>query len=155
MIAAPDSWLLTLALKPALLFVAAAAACWAMRSAAAALRHAVWTAAFLGLLLLPFLSLSLPAWEPAVAPALAPTLAPARIVIDVIATGDGWRAWGECLAATLWGLGVVALLADLLIGWIQTRSLLARSTRFPAAGNEVWLSSQIALPVVCGAMSRA
>ena len=55
--------LVTLSVKGALILGIAAMAAWALRRAAAASRHLVWSLALTSLLALPLLSVALPAWQ--------------------------------------------------------------------------------------------
>lgn len=58
-----DGFLLGLVTKGALLMTIAFAITFVLRRKSAALRHAVWSLAFVGLLLLPFCTALLPAWQ--------------------------------------------------------------------------------------------
>ena len=66
-----------LAARATIVLAAAALATLAMKRASAAIRHLVWSGAFAGVLLLPFLDALLPAWRllPAAAVAVAPVRA--------------------------------------------------------------------------------
>src|SRR5690349_14122734 len=55
--------ILDAALKGTLLLILACLAAWLVRRASAALVHRLWSLTLLGLLLLPLLSLALPAWR--------------------------------------------------------------------------------------------
>ncbi|HEY4363163.1 MAG TPA: TonB family protein [Bryobacteraceae bacterium] len=61
-----------LALKTTAILAAARIATWLLRRNSASARHQVWTAACAAALLLPLLSVSLPAWRPAATAAIAP-----------------------------------------------------------------------------------
>src|SRR5262245_15670907 len=51
------------AVRGTILLVAACALAWVLRRSAAAVRHGVWALTVIGLLMLPVLSLTLPAWH--------------------------------------------------------------------------------------------
>src|SRR5262245_47159852 len=63
------------AVRGTILLVAACALAWLVRRSAAAVRHGVWALTVVGLLALPVLSLTLPAWHAPFAPS-APTTQP-------------------------------------------------------------------------------
>ena len=80
--------LIDTALKGSLLIAAAAAASWFLRGRSAAARHAAWTAAVIGHLALPALSVLMPEWRvplipsPAWIEAPGPALATPRVQVQ-------------------------------------------------------------------------
>ncbi|HEX8360515.1 MAG TPA: M56 family metallopeptidase [Longimicrobium sp.] len=120
-----ESWAWALALvllKSSLVLGAAAIAARALRHGSAARRHLVWTLALGALLVLPLMSLGLPAWE--LAFLQIPTLPAA--VADAggrVAAAEPARLGTGALLALLWALGVAAVLGRMAAGWMGVRRL--------------------------------
>lgn len=136
------SWLallLSVSLKGAILILCATGAVLALQRASAATRHLVWSLAFTGLLVLPLLSLSLPAWQIPLLPntrvvsgaeagiADAPALRIPPVAAEAIISDPSWRKAvipslsrpgdsGTMMVLVIWMIGTSAVLAGLLVG---------------------------------------
>lgn len=115
--------MLPLLVKSAIVLAAAGVAALALRRASAALRHAVWAAAFCSLTLLPALEWMLPVWTPsgaaafrldALSGASRPPVAPAP------------APWIPVFEA-LWAAGATFLLARLVLAWDRASRLAAEA----------------------------
>lgn len=141
------TWLLSCALKAALLLAASWLGATVLRRGAAAARHHLWTLGVVGALALPLLCWALPS-----AAALTPitttrTLAlPAMLVTGAPATHAA-PGWGWLAAA--WALGTLVVLVRLVRGHVAARRL----TGVPfevVDGVEVLRSAAIASPMTVG-----
>jgi TonB family protein len=136
--------LIGVALKGIGVLCAASLVAWCLRRRSAGARHLVWTGAFAALLVLPFLSLSLPALRAPVSPAMRPVavffranVAPVANVAEVgqhpivlgkqknVAWLPDWRA----LLLLLWAAGAVASLAQFLAASAMAMRLLRRARK--------------------------
>lgn len=137
------------ALKGAVVLLVAWLVTIVLRRRSAAARHLVWSAAFVSLLLLPILSLVLPALHVPVSTASFPlnitfrTEATGSAAVPVrppngqpsnVAAGytpapqqTDWRLW----FAGLWITGSAIAFAHMLISWVALRRLRARSVTYP------------------------
>ncbi len=133
------TWLAMLAenaWKATIILGAAAAANWALRRSPSALRHVVWTAAFVGLLTLPLLTLEMPRRASLALP-VAPGV-PAVTVLHVTpAPAHPPRDWS--VLPLIWLAGCLGVLAWFLIGTARTAWLVRRSTeaRCDAQGRDL------------------
>ena len=117
------AWALTMVLvKSSLVLGAAALAARSLRHGSAAHRHLVWTLALGALLVLPLLSLGLPAWK---LPFLQiPTLPAAAGAAGGLAVAAEPAALSTgAVLALLWALGVAIVLGRMAAGWLGVRSL--------------------------------
>src|ERR1700686_1011173 len=122
---------LSAALKGTAVLVAASIAAILLRRRSAAARHLVWTAAFVALLALPLLSLSLPAlpmpvaapnvviqttaWMPAlITPAASPGQGTTATPVPASSPRTDWRL----TLSLVWAAGAAAGLAHMLLGWV-------------------------------------
>jgi bla regulator protein BlaR1 len=135
-----DLWWQTL-LKGSALLLATGLLCMALHRASAATRHLLWTLAVIGLLGLPLLVSSLPAWEVAMPSWLAPGVeheAPASVLDPVLPSeapadrGDAGRGPAALLRAdvwlfALWQAGLLLVLAVLAGCALRLRGLIRRS----------------------------
>lgn len=130
--------LLDIALKVTVMFAAAGLVCAALRRKSAAIRHAIWTAALCGALLLPLLTLVVPAWRMAL-PETATALfrvdasaAPASAMVHRPAGAVAWHSpaipWAN-LALLLWAAGAGLVLARAAAGMWFLRRLVSRGRR--------------------------
>ncbi len=120
-----ESWAWALALvllKSSLVLAAAALAARALRHGSAARRHLVWTLALCALLVLPLLSLGLPAWK--LAFLQIPTL-PAAVAGagGRVAAAEPAGLGAGIALALLWAAGVAAVLGRMAAGWVGVRRL--------------------------------
>lgn len=123
-----------------------------LRRRSAAERHLVWLFAVAALLVLPALRPLSPRWE-----APEPVTRTARTVITVTAGGDRqtnnstqrpsiWASPAPYLA--IWGLGMLALLARLVMAQRAAARLVETSVEF--IGETTRISKQVGVPMVCG-----
>jgi beta-lactamase regulating signal transducer with metallopeptidase domain len=135
-------------LKATLVLASAGLATSLLARAASSVRHLVWLAAILIVLLLPGAALITPDWTPVRQIAIAPAGTP-RIVVDVVAGGSNPlpRLVGFVLGLWLAGAGFVAI--RLLSSYASARALVRRAEPFPGHAN-VLVSGEIAIPFVCG-----
>ncbi len=148
----PQALLATVAVRATAIIAAAWLLARALRDAAAATRHAVWSVALASLILLPAVSLILPRWEmPVPAPAAETSAMP---MADLLASGGTPLAQGPLghqheamtrsapaarrgavlpalLAVLAWVLGVVFGVGRLSAGWAAARRLVGRATPMP------------------------
>jgi beta-lactamase regulating signal transducer with metallopeptidase domain len=119
-----ESWTWALALvllKSSLVLAAAALAARSLRHGSAARRHLVWTLALGALLVLPLMSLGLPAWK--LSFLQIPTL-PAVVSAGGAMAGAEPAGLGTGAAlALLWTLGVAVVLGRMAAGWLGVRRL--------------------------------
>src|SRR3989442_270236 len=114
-------FLLNNAIKATLVLIAAGVVSLALRQASAAARHLAWTSAVVWLLVLPVLSLIVPAWQISNSPvvpkgnaarqltALPVSLAPAVEPANIPAPQYFW-------ALSVWAAGVIAAMGRLFFG---------------------------------------
>ncbi|MEK7404425.1 MAG: M56 family metallopeptidase [Acidobacteriota bacterium] len=141
---------LALAVKSTLLLAGAACVAALLGRASAAARHLVWLAALASLLLLPVVERLTPAWPVALPARLAAPLDAGRVVLDVVERGGEARLpWAAALWA-VWAAGFGLLAGRMALGYARARSIARRASPFPDAGDGVWLSPEISMPVVCG-----
>jgi TonB family protein len=144
------SLFLEVALKSTALLGVAWLAGWFLRARAAAIRHQVWSVAFAALLLLPLLSMALPALRvPVASSLLAPVFVfrtnvlgtsvepagptSARQAMSVPEKFTPWANWGEILMA-IWAAGAAVSLMQMLIGWVAVERMRreAKPCRIPS-----------------------
>lgn len=108
------SLLLDVTIKGTLVLLATGGAAFALRRAAAATRHAVWTVGMTAALALPLLSKLLPAWTVALLPAQVPSAGgvPAGAV-----AGGGTQV--EAILALVWLAGSAVVLASIALGRLR------------------------------------
>jgi hypothetical protein len=114
------------------------------------MRHAVWSAVLLALMVLPLLVVAPVSWSPAVALPLAEAWAPVqRISIEVTGGGEARVSLAQMLLRVWLG---VALLLGGRVAWEQWRAggLAARASAWPELGPEVRCSGEIRMPAACG-----
>ena len=131
-----------------LLLAAAASAVWVMRKAPAAERHLIWLFGLVGTLLIPLASLTLPEWTPKAAVQFVAAAPAQRIVLDVVAGTAAFRpeTWEVLLG--LWLLGLLLVTARSAGDYWRTAAIVSRSRVF--AGDEVRITAEIDVPMVCG-----
>jgi len=143
------AFLVEMAIKSTLVLVAAYAVSIALGRASAAARHLVWTAALGALLVLPLLSLALPAWWVAVPPPATIAATPDRLASDrarvsalpsppvknpatatlspapAAPAPATWPAW----TLLVWALGFVFVLTRLALGTARVEWLVRHATK--------------------------
>ena len=159
----PESVLAMMALKGSIVLMAAGLAARLLRRSSAAVRHLVWVAAFAGLLVLPLLTVSLPALPVTVAPGrvsssvvfqalvLAPPATPAAALIAAAGPrtpgrSAPWRPDWRWPLLAFWLGGTLFALGHLLASW----GALARARRkarvfSPAALGALGLRDPVAI----------
>jgi TonB family protein len=141
---------LVLAVKATIVLAAAGLASLALRRASASTRHLVWVLAFAGLLALPMLTRTLPAWRapiPVTLPAVPATAAepPAASAPDA----QSPVPW----LAIAWAVGAVVPLGRLLVALARLARLSARARPLSAEGGvRVRESAGIRTPMTWGAL---
>jgi|GEM_PF-1086714 len=179
------AFLAEMAIKSTLVLVAAYAVSIALGRASAAARHLVWTAALGALLVLPLLSLALPAWRVAVPPPATIAATPARLASDrarvsvlpslpvknPAAAAPAPATW-PARTLLVWALGFVFLLARLALGTARVEWIARRAAKVDSADAldivralarqlelrravTVLESDQIAMPMTCGVLHPA
>ncbi len=117
--------------KATILLAAAGVANAVLGRASAALRHFLWTGAFVALLLLPVALRTIPKWRP------QPVAVAARVesATSVVVHGDApapkrvnWLVW-------LWALGCAAATARFLAGAARTSWMVRHASEEPSAGE--------------------
>ena len=173
------AFLLGATLKASLVVAAAGLAALVLRRAPAAVRHGVWAAALLSLLLLPALSLLLPAYRPpaavverlaelrprAAAGPVAEAARPggARRIDDpaILGGDDGATSSSppvdpETVAVAVWLAGFLLVMGRVLRSRLAARGLVARArpvsgwTAALPAGVRLLESGEVAAPAVAG-----
>jgi TonB family protein len=170
--------LLEATLKGTLLLSVAAALALALRRASAASRHLVWTLALSATLILPALSLALPAWNVPIFSSFPSLAAGTRVIISgnsaavplnpqISAASDAWQSALPVWILFLWVVGLMLLVARMAVGEVRVRRLSPRSPLFQTssassilenAGRrlrvfqavELRTSTQIAIPFTRG-----
>ena len=143
--------LLELTVKAFMILAAAGLLTVLLRKTSAALRHTVWSLALGGLLLLPLLTVIVPAWRVAILPAPdcapncaeaplraaavategelllmpinPPAVAPQNSTETFVAPAKTWSFNGVQLALMIWAAGVVFVLARLAFGTLRMRRI--------------------------------
>lgn len=142
--------LFTLAWKSLLVMSLAAVAAWPLRRRSAAVRHAIWSAALLSLLALPLLSRLPVSWTPSLPAGVAVPLAPLeRITVEVQAQ-DGKPLPVAALAGFVWLGGSLLLMMRLALRQHSAARLARRARRWTEQEPDVFLSGDVAMPIVCG-----
>ena len=128
LIANPNDWfssiLLDSMVKSLALLLLAGLLVLIMRRASASLRHLVWVLAMGGMLVLPFLSVVLPAWQ-----ILLPShaqLTPA--VASTMSIAPQHPMPWSLIVVVLWGSGAILLIVQLLLDLVRLRRYLREAT---------------------------
>ncbi len=138
-----------LALKATLILAMAGAASAFTRRSSAAVRHLIWLAAVVTLLMLPAAANLAPAWRPALPSPLRALPETSWIVIDVVAGKGGSRVDWPRLVWLLWASGALALAARAVLSQARAARLAARAPAFPGHAD-VRISDDISIPMVVG-----
>jgi TonB family protein len=140
-------------LKATLLLIAGFAAAGILRNRPASHRAAVWQAALLAAVLLPALSLFLPAWRIAIPSAADPAI----LQISVLASsGTGTWPTQTWILVPIWALGFLVVAARTVLGnWVMWQAVKAGSRReILAAANgskiPIIVSPRIHTPLLWG-----
>lgn len=133
--------LLEVMLKGTLFLLIAAAMALPLRRASAASRHLVWTLALSATLVLPILSLVLPAWNVPILSSFPSLVTGTPVIISrnsapgpmnpqIVAASDAWKSALPAWILFLWVVGSILLVARMAVGEVRVRKLAARSRRF-------------------------
>ncbi|RYF48441.1 MAG: hypothetical protein EOO38_10085, partial [Cytophagaceae bacterium] len=144
--------LVHLTIKATLLLLLTFAVVRLLRRSSAAVKHTLWLACFLGLLLLPILTFALPAWQPLgpnslasslsepFHPGLAASAKPSSLLLRTIAAGNSdfgrvvsTAQWLLALTFVCWMLGAVLATRKLALGFIAAKRLQSKGCLF---GND-------------------
>lgn len=144
--------LLAFLLQSSLVLAVSGLATAVLGRAAAAWRHAVWSAAFILLLLLPAGLLVPPMPLPPVLGGVARLTEPgvaAVYSLEVVGQGRSASSW----FAPLWLLGAVALCCRLAWAFVRTAGVAARAEAWPEQGDDVRLSGEMRAPFAFGLLT--
>ncbi len=142
--------LLSLAVKSTLVVAGAAVLVKALGRTSAAVRHLVWSAALAGLLLLPFASGILPAWQPPLPAGLQIVPSQAPTVLEVVARRSGFSLSAVALAWCIWLIGAAIVLAHTAVGMGKIARIVRRARPLGGFGAGVLVSAEVPIPAVCG-----
>ena len=123
------AWLLEAGLRGAVVGCAAAAGLPLLRGSSAGFRHAVWAVVALAMVAMPLLSPWTPPTPAPVAISYGGAPAGGALAADAVAAAPGFGTW----AVWLWAAVSALLLLRVVIGWLQSRVILARSRAVRAA----------------------
>jgi len=143
--------LINCAVKGTLVLLAAGALCGILRRASAAIRHMVWAAAFVALLLLPLFSLAPPVWT-ARAPAIVELGGFSADAVAADRAGSGASGW----ISLVWLAGAAVVLARFGGGlarvWLLTRRGRPIATTSTAQGVKLLDGGPGVMPMTWGVL---